>query len=504
MRILPPRQTAPARTSPLRPGAPLALLAFALAAAFLLGFLTRAQGWDAALLRWGRDPRAALAVWRARSPLPTLAMDMRFADVQRLAALRERALQLGVHVPSVDEAVPVSVVFGDGRRVEVEARLPGGPATFMAGELWSLELRALGTADWLRLTPIEAIGPEVAWQQAAYLDALRREGFLAATQTLVRAQLNGRDVGLYMLETPASAELLLAFDPQLAWAALAAGQPLTEGGFRHADATIITGVDSPAAPAALADLRAFQTGAATLSTHCDAEALGRFLALTALWLGEPAPDWRTLRWAYDSTTQQLAPVGAGIPWAAVAPLPEAFFDDPAVQAAYARALAALSTPAYLEQLRREQGATLEAQWLALGGEGSPWPLLDAHQRTIRARLAPERAVAATLAREGADFVLYLANLQPFPVQIAGLAAGGAGVRALDLAWVLPEDRALLVETGDALVLRAARGALPQPVRVRLPWSLTTAGGDTLTLAARLWDAPAPELRIPVTEFEAAP
>lgn len=504
MRISPPRQISSARTSPPRPGATLALLAFALAAAFLLGFLTRDQSWHAAALRWGRDPRVAFAAWRARATLPTLTLDMRFADVQRLAVLRERALQLGVHVPFADETVSASVIFGDGRRGNVDARLPGGPAVLMAGESWPLELRVTGAADWLRLTPVEVIGPEAAWQQLAHLAALRREGFAAATQSLVRVQLNGRDWGLYILETPASAELLLAFDPQPAWAALAAGQPLSEGGFRYADVALIAGADSPAASAALADLRALQIGAAALSAHTDPDVLGRFFALTALWLGDPAPDWRALRWAYDPVTQQLAPVGAGVPWTAIAPLPEAFLADPAVQTAYARALVELSTPAYLEQLRREQGASLETLWLALGGEGSPWPLLEAHQRVMRARLAPERAVTAILEREGADFVLRLVNLQPFPVQIAGLDAGGAGVRALDPAWVLPEDRALLVEAGDALVLRAARGALPQPVRMRLPWTLTTAGGDALTLAARLWDAPAPELRIPVTEFEAAP
>ncbi len=484
-----------------------ALLSFALVAAFLLGFLAHAQGWHEAVLRVGRAPAASFAAWRARATLPLVVMDMRFADVQRLAALRERALQLGVHVPFADEIVEATVVVGDGWRGNVDVRLQGGPSVPLAGETFPLELRPADAAAWLRLMPVEAIGPEAAWQQWAYLEALRREGFVAASQSPVRVQLNGRDLGLYLLETPASAELLLAFDPQPAWAALAAGEPLSEGGFRHADVTLIAGAAAPAAPEeALARLRAAQTGATPLAELCDADALGRFLALTALWLGEPAPDWRTLRWAYDPTTQQLAPVGAGRPWAEVAPLPEAFLDDPAVQAAYTRALVELSTPAYLEQVRGAWGTSLEAQWLVLGADptATPCTLLEAQQRVMRARLAPQRAVAAALERDGADFVLRLTNLQPFPVQIAGLDAGGAGVRALDPAWVLPEDRALLVESGDALVLRAARGALPQPVRVRLPWNLTTAGGDALTLVARLWDALAPELQIPVTDVEVVP
>lgn len=501
MRISPSRQTPTTYAS--RPGATLALLAFALLAAFLLGFLVHAQRWHAMAWRVLRAPAASFAVWRARTTLPVIMLDMRFSDYQRLVTLRERALRLGVHVPFAAEEVPASVSFSDGRRGNVAVRLPSGAAATLAGEAWPLELR-LPAADWLRLTPVEAIGPEAAWQQWAYLEALRREGFAAATQILVRLQLNGRDWGLYLLETPASAEILAAFDPQPAWEALAAGEPLTEDSFRYAEVTLITGATVPAASESLVRLRAAQTGEAMLSTLCDADALGRFLALTAFWLGEPAPDWRTLRWSYDPATQQLAPVGAGRPWAERAPLPEAFLDDPAVQAAYARALAEFSAPRYLEQVRREQGASLEAQWLALGAEGQPWPLLETQQRVMRARLAPQRAVAAALERDGADFVLRLVNLQPFPVEIAGLDAGGAGTRALDPAWVAPEDRALLVAADGALVLRAARGALPQPVRARLPWNLTTAGGDALTLVVRLWNAPAPELRIPVTEAETVP
>jgi len=503
LRISPTRRPTTPFSYHARPGPSPILVGLVLLVAFVLGFLTHEQGWHEVVLRWARDPRATFAVWRVRTTLPLVVLDVRFADYQQLVSLHERSLRLGVHVPVVDESVAATATFGAGARETVAVRLPGGPATWLESDVWSLELRRAGTTDWVRIVPVGEAA-ESTWQQWAYLEALRREGFATASQAPVRLQLNGRDLGLYVLETPALAELLLAFDPQPAWAALAAGEPLSEDGFRYADVTIIAGATSPDAPEALARLRTAQAGAAPLSELCDAESLGRFLALTALWLGEPAPDWRTLRWAYDPVTQQLAPVGAGLPWAAVAPLPDAFFDDPAVQVAYARALVELSAPAYLSQVRGAWGDSLEAQWLALGAEGTPWPLLEARQQMLRARLAPERAVAAALAREGANFVLRLTNLQPFPVRIAGLDAGGAGVRALDPAWVFPEDRALLVETGDALVLRAAQGALPQPVRVRLPWNLTTAGGDALTLVARLWDVSAPELRIPVTDFEIIP
>jgi hypothetical protein len=473
--------------------------------AFVLGFLVHQYEWHEVALRWGRDPRGAFAAWSVRSALPQVSLDVRFADYQQLLSLRERALRLGVHVPFEDESVSATVIVGAGAREAVELRLPGGPASWLQGDVWPLDLRWTRTTDWARLVPVDEMRGEGAWQQWAYLESLRREGFAAATQMPVRLQLNGSSWGLYVLETPAPAEFHVAFDPQPAWEVQSAGESLAENGFRYATATVVGSAASPAAVEAMARLRAVQRGELTLSEFSDAETLGRFLALTALWTGDPAPDWRTLRWAYDPATQQLLPVGAGHPWAETAPLPEAFLDDPAVQTAYARALTELSRSSYLEEQRREWGDTLEQQWVALGvTAATPWSLLEARQQTLRARLAPERAVAATLEREGASFVLHLANLQSFPLEITGLDAGGTVLRALDPAWVYPEDGALLVEAGDALVLRAARGALPQRVRLRLPRESTTAGGDTLTVVGRLWEAPAPELRIPVTDFEVAP
>ncbi len=474
------------------------MLVFSFVAAFVAGFFAHQQGWHAAPLRWApalaREPGAVLSAWRARAALPVVALDLPFGDYQRLVALRDRALYLGYHVPSEDEAVPAALTGAAGQREPVDLRLPGGPP-IAPGGAWALEMRRSGESAWLRLTPLDAARAASAWQPWGYLDALRREGFAAATQTPVRLEVNGSAWGLYLLERPAPVEATAHFDAQAAWEALASGEALPEDAFRYA----LAAGDAPAA----ARLRALQAREVALPELCDAEALGRFLGLTAFWTGAPAPDWRTLRWRYDPETQRLSPVGAGQPWTEIAPLPAALYADPAVQAAYARALAELSRPAYLEQLRRERGLALAAQWRALGGDpaAEPWALLEAHQRAMRARLAPERAVAARLEPEGAGFVLRLANRQPFPVQIVGLDAGGAALRPLDPAWVPAEERAHLVEAGEALVLRAATGALPQPVRLHLPREMTAAGGDTLAVVYHLWGVDGPELRVPVAEPE---
>lgn len=481
-----------------------AALGLALLAAFALGFLARHYGWYETPLRWGallvRNPRAAATLWRTRATLPVINLEVRFSDYQHLSTLQERAQRLGIHVPFEDETVRGVLLSGAGQRQSVTLRLPGGPATLAHSDAWSLEARLDDTDDWLRLMPVDDARRTFAWQQLGYLDALHREGFIAATQTPVRLQVNGASWGLYILETPAPVEDAVFFDAQAAWEAQAAGEPLTEGSFRYATVAS-TDALSPTLQTAAAHLRAVQMGERALSEVCDAETLGRFLALTALWTGQPAPDWRTLRWRFDPATGLLAPVGVGQPWDAPTPLPEAFYDDPAVQAAYARALAEFSTPAYLERLRRTSGATLEQQWLALGATQitPPWEILEGHQRTIRARLAPPKALTATLTPDGADFVLQLVNAQPFPLHIVGLDAGSAALHPLDPAWVLAADRPHLVEADGRFILRAATGAQVHPIRLRLPRHLTGAGGDTLFIVCHLWEAGGPELRVPVLE-----
>ena len=107
------------------------LLGLIFLAAFGLGYLAQQQHWGEALAAgvqaWARSPKTALTAWRARQQLPTLTVDLRFADYERLSSARERALQQGMYVPLPEEAVTARVTFADARgQVAAELRLPGG------------------------------------------------------------------------------------------------------------------------------------------------------------------------------------------------------------------------------------------------------------------------------------------------------------------------------------------------------------------------------------------
>ncbi|HOS81005.1 MAG TPA: hypothetical protein PLJ24_12170, partial [Anaerolineae bacterium] len=70
------------------------LLGLIFLAAFGLGYLARQQQWGEVMVAgaqaWARSPKAALTAWRVRRQLPTLTVDLRFADYERLSSARER------------------------------------------------------------------------------------------------------------------------------------------------------------------------------------------------------------------------------------------------------------------------------------------------------------------------------------------------------------------------------------------------------------------------------
>ncbi|MGC9468126.1 MAG: hypothetical protein ACP5HS_06015 [Anaerolineae bacterium] len=500
----------PRASSPrLQTSSTLILLAFSLVVAFGLGFIAYQDGWHRGLLVWAprivRDPRAAMAAWQAHAALPVVSVDVRFADYEQLVTLVDRARRLGVHVPVEGEEVGVDVSLDTGERVAANMRLAVGPGSWMPQGAWPFELSIEGEARWIRLLPIEASRGDVAWQQMGYLQTLRREGFSAASLSLARVRVNGSDWGLYLLETPAVVAVEVRFGADDSWEALAHGEVTPAGGFRQGSVQV-SGSDPTATRAAGLLLHSVLREAVSLSQVCDAEALGRFMALTALWTGAPAPDWRVMRWAYDGIQDQLVPVGAGQPWVDVAPLPEAFLADVWVQSAYARALVEYSDPAFLRQLQADLGGALDEQWLILATASdvpqTPWEVVAQHQQSMRARLSPERALAAELDRAGTAYVLRLANLQPFPVEVIGLEAQGGRIQELDPGWVLPEDQGDLVEGADALVLQGARSAVPETVSLRLPENVYGGRVAALGVACRLWGAETPELWVPLRDARA--
>lgn len=504
MRISRTRRKSPPPGITFRSAAIWIFYIFAIFGVFTLGFLAKQYGWIDIPMRWTQmllvNPRSAIAGWRAYTQLPVVKLDIRFTDLQQLTSYWEAALRLGVHIPFEDEVVTAASVLGNGQREAVDIRLPGGPVALISKDAWSFEIHRQDSVDWLKLIPVGYEYASSYWMQFGYLESLRVSGFAAAQLALVRLEVNGSPEGLYVLETPAEVDMDVYFDATALWQAMAAGDPVEQGHFRYASISSTHALPS-SGQAALQQMQALTTGESALSEVFEAEEMGRFLALTALWSGHFMPDWRTIRFDYDTATQRFTPVGTAQFWTDHAHLPEAFIGDPAVQVAYAGALAEIVQPDYLLNLRHQVDTNLDTPWTILStlALDDPWEELELNQRAVRAYLYPENPLSATLEVEGTDYVLKVSNLRPFPIQLIGLDAGGSGLQVIDPAWITEADMGKLIVNGQDTILKANTSAYAKPVHIHLSRPLTAAGGDSLSIVCQLWNVPGPVLYVPVIE-----
>jgi hypothetical protein len=239
---------------------------------------------------------------------------------------------------------------------------------------------------------------------------------------------------------------------------------------------------------ALELLYQWQRGELAPSAVFDVDALAHFLALTTLWYGTPKLDWRAFYVVYDPGARHFVPIANGGMSPETSgpsiPLPRALLDDPVIQRAFLEALVELQAPAYLPRQQARLGATLEALRLASGADlgypPSPWTVVAQHQARMQHMLNPPRTLFVDMAgAAGADvaFVLRLANLQPYPVEVLELDLGENAVVSLDPAWVDDADRDRLVDVkvltatsdeAETLVLRALSREVPSYVHLSVP------------------------------------
>jgi len=456
------------------------LQAALLALAFVTGFVIHQQGWHRPLVSFIQRPAFAATALLRRSDLPTLYVDMQFEDYRRLLDKHEQAMRLGVNIVSDQDYVPADVRYDD-TGAAVEMRLLQGPVD---GE-WPFDvvLQDDGTLLDLHHFTLAPAGPNVlsTW---GYLETLRRAGLLSARYHILELVFNGSSKGVYVLEEQLASEppdgerpglSVVHFDHSAYWDAYAQlGDALPGSGFQYA--RIVANCD----PASLLcddivpSLQTLESGERAPSDVMDTDRVGAFLALTTLWRGTPELDWRTTYLGYDPATMRFEPVGASGGLSPIAPLPGYFTGDPLIQIAHARALIEFSRPDYLAQLRSDLENDMNGLQRALGAEMGylelPWAALETHQAIMRRQLTPAHTLFARIEADEADtaLVLHISNTQPFPIEIVGLDIGENVFLDVNPGWVIESDRALLVDTPDGVVLRAAIESAPRNARLRVP------------------------------------
>ena len=439
--------------------------------------------------------------------LPLLIIDMGGRSYNEILIQREGALSTGVFIPSGQDFVTATIRLQDGANpapIPVNMRIIEGIADHLRdGNKWGFEIRTRQNARFLGLERFYLQDPASNnWlTQWAFARSLEREGILVASCQFVRLTFNGADWGIYSLQEGFTDELLVAqgrpggvivrFDADPLWKSVArAGgviatvnadpiANLAGSDFQYFE--IDTFRDSAIASSpelstqqglAIGMLRALQSGAVKASDVFDVDQYGRFLALVDLWGANHATSLVNIRYYYNPETLRLEPIAFNVdPLSSDARLSlSTTFDDPVLQAAYAREAARISEPEYLELLQgaleddlRELQASVDTEQPHLS---PPWALLRSRQEQIRFSLDATPHVFAYLGSSelSIDGILRIdiGNVLNLPVEVIGFDIHGATFLPVDRQWLHAESRGLLVDTADHVILPAS-GAGQTPV-----------------------------------------
>ncbi len=451
--------------------------------------------------------------------LPTLVINIDFASYTHILEQRARALQHGIYIPDEQDYTPAEI-WAQGTAAPVNMRLAGPVERLGDDEKWGFEVLAEDEHQILDIRHGYLLDPAVnnGLNEWAFVQALTREGILAARYRFVRLIFNGDDRGVYALqEEPNAASLITRHWPE----ATSNRQDQQPGqgivvrfntrtlrrSIAHfqgnIDATYADPVSNlsatafqyleiasfyDAAPAddpaialqreqALNTLHELQTGARQASEVFDVDSYGRFLALVDLWGATQATSLLNLHYYYNPNHQTLEPIGFN----ANALGSEARIDlsltynDPAIQAAYTREAHRISRPEYLNQLQEALEPELVQIQQRLASEYSNsdllWAELSQNQAKIQRSLNPVQPVSAYLGDPAASVSgtlrIAIGNVLNLPVEIVGFDIAGATFLPLERQWISSnKSHDLLVEvshvhdTSSTCEMSRMRGVSP--------------------------------------------
>lgn len=477
----------------------------ALALAFLLGLLIGEQEWLSTLRHQKINPAALFQAALPAADLPTLVVDMAFADYNIILNQREKALQSGVCITSAQDFVPATIRVGNTETL-VRMRLREGLATSLGeNEKWGFQVRTRDNQLVLGLQRFYLLDPALnnGLNQWAFARALESEGILTARYRFVRLVLNGDDRGIYALQEGFADELpaaqgrpegvMVEFDSDLLWESIAHFQGDAQAGYADPIANLSASdwqyfeVDTfrdasiarhPELAAhkdrAIGLLRSLQTGELSASQVFDTAQYARFLALVDLWGATPGTSLVNLRYYYNPLSGRLEPIGFnGNPLASEARLSlAAAYGDPALQAAYAQEALRLSQPGYVEQVQSELAPEWQQLQRALSAEYGqlepPWAKLQARAEQISRSLDPVQPVFAYLGPPtlsmSATLRIDVGNILNLPVEIVGFDIGGATFLPAERRWLQEPSTHLLTDDAAKAILRAFDASVRPVIR----------------------------------------
>ncbi len=413
--------------------------------------------------------------WVSSADLPVVTVNIAFEEYNQLLNQRETARREGVLSPQDSVYVSADVQQADGQIPVFIRLLPGLTNHLETDDKWNFELLPRDATLLSGTSHANLIDPaDNNWlYEWAFLESIRREDLPAGNYQFVNLILNGDDKGAYALQevigpaAPLGEEetksVVVSYDvgPLLETVSYfgdvesAIADPVTNLASNDLRFLQVAEVQHPLitedpllneqVQQATALLRGFQSGDLNASQVFDTENYGRFLALADLWGAREVISPFNLSYIYNNQTGRLEPIaqnGNTFQREFRVPL-EVMYQDPAIQAAYASAVAEYSDPAYLAELRTAIEADYEELEQALAGEyngPSLWEMLANRQDQLRLSLRPTQPVIAQLGSpelaQDAIIRVNVANAINLPLEILGFDIDGATFLEADPAWIV--------------------------------------------------------------------
>ncbi|MFN2205158.1 MAG: hypothetical protein ACK2UT_04525 [Candidatus Promineifilaceae bacterium] len=444
--------------------------------ALLVGLVLGNAGAIPALENSWHNLQRRLATAAPSNELPVLTANIDFEDYNQLLSEREDALDKGVLMPDDSTFVPATIQQYGDQEIRVWIRLLPGTANHLgANDKWNFELVTRDDLDLLGTTHANLLDPaDNNWvNQWAFLEALRHEGLPSGSYQFVQLILNGNDGGIYALQEdlrplvtnennqPGAVVLSYDIEPLLEVVSnygdigSAVADPVSNLAGADPRFLQVAEIDDPLVTddellsqqfeRGTALLRGLQSGELAASEVFDAQQYGRFLALVDLWGASNALSPFYLHYIYNSELDRLQPLVTNAnPLAGDFRLPpEAMYQDAGIQAAYASAVAEISSAAYLSNLRSvlgDQYADLEHAMVAEIDRFPIWDELAARQELLQLSLHPAQPIIAQLGSpdlaQEAIIRVNVANALNLPLEVLGFDIDGATFLPVNPEWIV--------------------------------------------------------------------
>lgn len=379
---------------------------------------------------------------------------------------------------------------------------------------WPLHVRALPGDTILKMQTFDVIPiTDEAPLWSILLSALLKDqGNATLEQAVAEVGLNGKDMGLCMLQGRPDPTMLTAwsrgsgpvlrFDDAMLWDSRVAmaqrrfpSTPPPQGDWFSAPLLLQAtdgNVLNRRAQQAIAKMEAFRSGALPASSVFDTPHMARLLALCDLLGTQHAVDWWDLRFLVDSITEKFVPIplhtsersairsimatqvlAPGSPIAQGRELVDRVLTDPFMEAAYLAYLDTFSTPGWWELALARTAANWEPARIVVHAE---YPRIDLdrsvieHGRTvIRQTLEPTELVLAYMrdASDPSDGIA-VANVHALSVEVHGVILNnGDTVDLVPALRLLPRPKDRPLNYTILAMPRIPKGTMPVELLVRL-------------------------------------